>query len=307
MTSSDPQTRQPVFRFAPSPNGYLHLGHGLSAVIGYRMAEAFGGQFLVRIEDIDAGRCREEFVASIFEDLAWLGLEWEEPVRRQSEHFADYADAIDRLAAMGLVYACFASRSDIAEALAGGMADCDPEGGTLYPGIWRGADAETVAVRMAAGAPYALRLDMAAAIARAAAHSEGGGLSFREFRMPADGWRNGNFETAEFRKVEARPERWGDLVIRRKDTPTSYSLSVVVDDAIQGVTHVCRGADLFAATDAQRLLQVLLGLPEPFYHHHHLLLDRHGRKLSKTEASTSLRSLRADGWTAADVIARVGL
>lgn len=307
MTSTDPEARQPVFRFAPSPNGFLHLGHGLSAVIGYRMAAAFGGRFLLRIEDIDTGRCREEFIAAIFEDLAWLGLDWEAPVRRQSEHFADYAQALSRLEAMGLVYPCFASRSEIAEAAARVDGVCDPEGAPLYPGIWRGADAGLVAEKLAAGEPHALRLDMAAAISRAAAMLQKGPLTFRELEAPREGWQAGNGRLAGGRIVAARPERWGDLVVKRKDTPTSYNLSVVVDDAIQGVTHVCRGGDLFAATDVQRLLHVLLGLPEPVYHHHHLLLDRRGRKLSKSEASTSLRSLRAAGWTAGDVIARVGL
>ncbi len=307
MTPSNPEPCRPVFRFAPSPNGYLHLGHGLSAIIGWRMAKAYGGRFLLRIEDIDTGRCRQEYITAIFEDLEWLGLEWEQPVRRQSQHFDDYAEAIGRLEAMGLVYPCFASRSEITEAAAGEAAGCDPEGVPLYPGIWRAADADVVEVKLSAGDPHALRLDMTSAIQRVAATSGGKELTFRELNAPEGGWKLGNGVEALMRVVEARPERWGDLVVKRKDTPTSYNLSVVVDDALQGITHVCRGGDLFAATDVQRLLQVLLGLPEPEYHHHHLLLDMRGRKLSKSEASTSLRSLRADGWTAADVIARAGL
>ena len=275
----------PVFRFAPSPNGYLHLGHALSALLNADMARAAGGRLLLRIEDIDASRCRPEYEAAIDEDLHWLGLAWEEPVRRQSEHFADYRAALERLGAMGLVYPSFESRAKIA-ALAAGR---DPDGVPLYPGTAKAMSAAERAQRMASGAPYALRLDMAAASAR----------------VPQLTWdETGAGNTGN---NIADPAAWGDVVLARKDTPTSYHLAVVVDDAAQGVTDVVRGRDLFHATSVHRLLQALLGLPEPRYHHHRLLLDADGRKLSKSTRATGLRELRAQGLTPTDIRRLAGL
>ena len=284
----------PVFRFAPSPNGELHLGHALSALVGYERARACGGRFLVRIEDIDPGRSRKRFVAGILEDLAWLGLTWEEPVVFQSQRLPAYAAAAERLRAMGLLYPCFATRAEIEAAAAGGPTD--PDGAPLYPGLYKGRDAEEVARRTAAGERCALRLDMGRAIAAAAAKLEGAGLTFTEL---------GGDDTPQ--TIQARPERWGDAVVVRKDVATSYHLAVVVDDAWQGVTHVTRGHDLLAATDLHRLLQVLLGLPAPLYHHHRLITDAAGRKLAKSARDTSLKSLRESGATPTDIRRMVGL
>ena len=285
---------QPVFRFAPSPNGELHLGHALSAIIGYERARACGGRFLVRIEDIDVSRSRERFVAGIFEDLAWLGLTWEQPVVFQSQRMAAYAEAAGRLGARGLLYPCFATRAEIEAAAVGGR--LDPDGAPLYPGLYKGRDAAEISRRTASGEPHALRLDMDAAIAVAAAKLQGAPLTFSELGE------NGTPQT-----ITVRPARWGDAVIARKDTPTSYHLAVVVDDAWQGVTHVTRGRDLFPATDLHRLLQVLLDLPAPLYHHHRLIADAAGRKLAKSARDTSLKSLRQSGATPADVRRLVGL
>ena len=279
----------PVFRFAPSPNGYLHLGHALSALLNADRARAAGGRLLLRIEDIDTSRCRPEFEAAIYEDLAWLGLTWEQPVRRQSEHFDAYRDALARLEAMGLIYPSFESRADIAALVAAREQQAlwprDPDGAPIYPGDARLLTSSERARLIASGAPHALRLDMAAAAKRA------GPLAWSE---------NGSEQTAD-------PALWGDVILARKDTPASYHLAVVVDDAAQGVTDVVRGQDLFQATAVHRLLQNLLGLPEPRYHHHRLILDADGRKLSKSTRATALRELRAQGLTAADIRQAVGL
>jgi glutamyl-Q tRNA(Asp) synthetase len=283
--------RRPAFRFAPSPNGELHLGHALSALVGYERAMAAGGRFLLRIEDIDIGRSRPEFVAGIFEDLRWLGLEWEEPLVFQSARMPAYRAAAERLEAMGLLYPCFATRSEIAAAARGVT---DPEGAPLYPGLWKDRSDRDVADALASGQPCAWRIDMVAARRAAAALLGGRPLTFAE--LGADG---------AHQVVEARPERWGDAVIVRKDVPTSYHLAVVVDDAWQGVTHVTRGRDLYAATDVHRLLQVLLDLPEPVYHHHRLIVDGEGRKLAKSARDTSLRSLRERGVSAGEIRASV--
>lgn len=284
----------PVFRFAPSPNGYLHLGHALSALLNFDLARKAGGRFLLRMEDIDATRCRPEYEAAIYEDLAWLGLAWEMPVRRQSEHFDAYRDALDRLTRMGLIYPGFESRGEIARLLAerGDDTPRDPDGAPLYPGHARSLSAEERSRRMAAGELYALRIDMAAALEKT------GLLFWRETGECPDG------ETGE---VPARPQVWGDVVLGRKDIPTSYHLAVVIDDARQGVTHVVRGQDLFRATGVHRLLQHLLGLPEPVYHHHRLILDADGRKLSKSTQATGLRELRARGVKPAEIRRMVGL
>lgn len=291
---------RPVLRFAPSPNGRLHLGHALSALLNARMARALGGRLLIRIEDIDAARCTPELEAGVLEDLAWLGLDWERPVRRQSEHFSDYRAALDRLAAMGLLRKTFLTRREIARAVArleeerGAPWPCDPDGAPLYPGDEAVLSPEEIAAREAQGAPFALRLDMRAALGRCKAP-----LSWQE--LQDDEARGAPSRLA------ADPARWGDVVLARKDTPTSYHLSVVVDDARQGVTHVVRGKDLFEATAVHRLLQVLLGLPEPLYRHHRLILDADGRKLSKSQGDTALAELRARGATPDDIRRRIGL
>ncbi|HEX7882019.1 MAG TPA: tRNA glutamyl-Q(34) synthetase GluQRS [Afipia sp.] len=286
----------PVFRFAPSPNGFLHLGHARSALLNFDLARRSGGRMLLRIEDIDATRCRPEYEDAIYEDLAWLGIGWEQPVRRQSEHLALYRDAVDRLAHDGLIYPAFESRAEIARMVddkeRSGAWPRDPDGAPVYRGTGRRVTEAERAQRIRAGAPYALRLDMIAAIARA------GSLSWTERGMGPDG------ETGQ---VPARPEQWGDVILARKDTPTSYHLSVVIDDALQGVTHVVRGQDLFRATGVHRLLQELLGLPQPVYSHHALVLDEAGQKLSKSTQSTALRELRAGGTTPAEIRRLVGI
>lgn len=287
---------RPVFRFAPSPNGHLHLGHAYSALFGQEMARRAAGRYLLRIEDTDLERSRPEFEAAIYEDLAWLGVEWEIPVRRQSEHLPDYAGALRQLQALDVVYPSFASRKEIAAAIeaAGGTAPRDPDGAYLYPGICRDMAPGIAALRIAAGEPYALRLNMNKAVALT--HRKlGGPLHFRSF-------------DADFRETdrETAPECWGDVILARKDTPAAYHIAVVVDDALQGVTHVTRGMDLFAATDIHRLLQTLLDLPEPLYCHHRLILDPNGRKLSKSYRDKSLRSLRADGATPETIKDMVG-
>jgi glutamyl-Q tRNA(Asp) synthetase len=286
----------PVFRFAPSPNGLLHLGHAYSALLNFDRARATGGRMLLRIEDIDATRCRPEFETAIDEDLAWLGIAWETPVRRQSEHLADYRGALEKLAALGLVYPAFESRAEIAKLVAGREADGpwprDPDGAPLYPGAARSLPASERSRLIDSGAPYALRLDMVAACRRVS------GPTWNEL---------GEGLGSEHGLVAARPEAWGDVILARKETPTSYHLSVVVDDALQGVSEVVRGQDLFHATSVHRLLQVLLGLPEPSYRHHALICDEAGRKLSKSTGSTGLRELRMAGVTRAGIRELVGL
>jgi glutamyl-Q tRNA(Asp) synthetase len=287
-----------VFRFAPSPNGYLHLGHAYSAVLNARMAREAAGRFLLRIEDIDATRCRPEYEAAIFEDLHWLGLSWEEPVRRQSEHLTAYAEALARLAARGLIYPSFESRAEIAALVDARESDGpwprDPDGAPLYPGTAKVMAPQERDRRMAGGAPYALRLDMAVALAAVDA-------------APLAWTETGAGPGGETGVIPADPAQWGDVVLARKEIPTSYHLSVVVDDALQGITHVVRGQDLFAATALHRLLQILLVLPEPIYHHHRLILDGDGRKLSKSTRATGLRELRAGGASPAAIRSMIGL
>jgi len=286
----------PVFRFAPSPNGYLHLGHALSALLNADMARAKGGRLLLRIEDIDAVRCRPEYETAIHEDLAWLGVEGEKPVWRQSEHSDDYSAALIQLESMGLIYPSFESRAEIARLVAGHEADGpwlrDPDGAPLYPGDAKNMRSTERKRRMDAGEPYALRLDMHAALARA------GSLSWVE---------TGAGPAGDTGVVAAEPAAWGDLVLARKETPTSYHLAVVLDDAAQRITDIVRGCDLFYATAVHRLLQTLLGLPQPCYHHHRLVLDTEGKKLSKSTQATGLRELRAGGATPADIRQLVGL
>lgn len=296
MTAQLAPVTPPVFRFAPSPNGHLHLGHAFSALLNAQMAQAQGGRFLLRIEDIDIARCRPEFDAAIVEDLAWLGLTWETPVMRQSARFGVYAEAIEGLKGRGLVYPCFCSRKNIAaEAVAREAADGrqwprDPEGSPLYPGTCRAMAPDEAERRIAAGEPHAWRLHMNAALQQV-------GPAFTFVRFEADG--------AE-ETVVAAPGRWGDVVLARKDVPTSYHLAVVVDDAAQSVSHVVRGIDLAAATDVHRLLQALLVLPVPRYHHHRLVNDAAGLKLSKSAGSRALRDLRAAGVGAEEIRRSLG-
>jgi glutamyl-Q tRNA(Asp) synthetase len=271
-----------VTRFAPSPTGHLHLGHAYSALLARDAARKARGRFLLRIEDIDLGRCRPEFEQAIYDDLAWLGLRWEEPVRRQSEHFADYGAALDRLRADGLIYPCFCTRRDIQSEIA--QAGAAPHGadegtaagpdGPVYPGICRKLSDDARARRVEAGEPHALRLDMARAVAAA------GQLSWHDRTRG---------------EIACDPAPFGDVVLARKDTPTSYHLAVTLDDHLQGVTLITRGADLFAATHIHRLLQALLGLETPDYAHHPLLHDATGRRFAKRDRALTLRELRAAG------------
>jgi len=285
-----------VFRFAPSPNGYLHLGHAYSALLNDEMARQSNGRLLLRIEDIDGARCRPEYEAALDEDLRWLGIAWQQDVRRQSEHFDDYQAALGKLEAMGLVYPSFESRSEIAALVAErdrhGHWPRDPDGVPLYPGRARKMPKAERDRRRREGEPFALRLAMDAAVARA------GVLTWTETGMGPQ---------RQSGIVAAPPQMWGDVVLARKEAPTSYHLAVAVDDAFQGVTDVVRGQDLFWSTSIHRLLQALLGLPEPTFHHHKLILDVGGRKLSKSTQATSLRELRATGQTPADVRRMVGL
>lgn len=285
----------PGFRFAPSPNGYLHLGHALSALLNADMAKSAGGRLLLRMEDIDETRCRPEYETAIYEDLAWLGLEWEQPVRRQSEHYNDYRLALTKLEAMGLIYPSFESRAEIARLVAERETKSawprDPDGAPLYPANARNLSTAERMRRMAAE-PYSLRLNMAEALRRA------GSLDWSESGAGPSGQKG---------TIVADPAAWGDVVLARKETPTSYHLAVVVDDAAQGITDVVRGYDLFHATSIHRLLQTLLGLPAPRYHHHRLVLSSDGKKLSKSTQATGLHDLRGRGLEPADIRRLVGL
>jgi glutamyl-Q tRNA(Asp) synthetase len=284
----------PVFRFAPSPNGYLHVGHALSALLNFDLARRCDGRLLLRIEDIDATRCRPEYEAAIYEDLAWLGISWETPVRRQSEHLSVYRDAVERFARQRLVYRSFESRADIARLVTQREIKTtwprDPDGAPLFPGAPLAEPEEVRLIK--AGAPYAWRLNMAKA------YEQTGPLRWIEM---------GNAPGFEQGVVNARPDAWGDAILARKETPTSYHLSVVIDDALQGITEVIRGVDLYHATSVHRLLQVLLDLPQPHYCHHTLILDASGEKLSKSTRATTLRDLRADGVTPAEIRRRLRL
>jgi glutamyl-Q tRNA(Asp) synthetase len=280
-------TVQPVYRFAPSPNGYLHLGHAYSALLNFERAQKTDGRFLLRIEDIDPSRSRPEFEQAIYEDLAWLGITWEEPVLRQSEHLTFYAEAIGTLHQRGLLYPCFCTRS---ERMKSGLALTDPDGAPLYSGQCRHLDPSLRAEKLNANLPHVKRIDMEHAL-----RDLSSALTFEEFGLDMNA-----------RKIAAQPERWGDAVLARRDVPTSYHVSVVLDDARQGVTDVIRGADLLASTALHRLLQALFDLPTPRYHHHDLILDPDGDKLAKSKGSKALRDLRADGVTPAAIRARLG-
>lgn len=289
MTSSFPRA---VVRFAPSPNGYLHLGHAYSALTNGLLAQEIGARVLVRLENIDTTRCRPEYERAVLEDLFWLGLRWERPVWRQSEHFGDYAEALGRLERRGLVYPCFCSRGDIMAAVASRPDwPCDPDGTPLYPGTCKHLSAEARARHFANGERASYRLDMDRALA-----ALDGPLTWNEYR--------GGTSRMEHR---ATPAVWGDAVLSRKDIATSYHIAVVVDDAGQGVTDVVRGEDLFMATHLHRLLQHLLHLPAPNYHHHKLLRDSAGQKLAKSLRAKPLRTFRQEGETLDAVLARIGL
>jgi glutamyl-Q tRNA(Asp) synthetase len=285
-----------ILRFAPSPNGYLHLGHAYSALLNYDRAREFGGRLLLRIEDIDQTRCRPDYEEAIYEDLRWLGVSWQEPARRQSEHLPDYAAALAKLDAQGLLYPSFESRSELSAMVAApdrqGGWPRDPDGVPIYPGRARKLSTAERERRRDAGEPFALRLVMDRAVARA------GVVTWNE---------TGAGPRGQTGLVTAAPQLWGDVVLARKEASTSYHLAVVIDDALQGVTDVVRGQDLFPATAIHRLLQTLLGLPEPTYHHHKLILDAEGQKLSKSTQATGLRELRARGLGPHDIRRMVGL
>ncbi|MBZ9996728.1 tRNA glutamyl-Q(34) synthetase GluQRS [Mesorhizobium sp. BH1-1-4] len=287
-----------TFRFAPSPNGQLHLGHAYSALLNQKLAKASGGRLLLRIEDIDITRCTPEFEAGMLAYLKWLGLAWEEPVRRQSEHFAEYGTVLERLIREELVYPAFMSRGEIRAFIAetqtrGRDWPRDPDGVPLYPPADKALPTKERKRRIAGNAPFAWRLDVGAAMARA-----GKDLTWTEFTDET---------LSATRSMEARPQDWGDVIVARRDIPTSYHLAVVMDDALQGVSHVVRGQDLFSATGVQRLLQDILGLPRPAYFHHRLILGPDGRKLSKSLGDTGLAALRDAGASPDDVERMVGL
>ena len=288
-------------RFAPSPTGELHLGHGFSALVGWRAARAAGGRFLLRIEDLDQGRSRPEFVAAIYRDLAWLGIEWEQPVLFQSARQPAYRTALNRLTGFGLTYACTCTRRDIAEAVAapqeGALSPGPPGGpdGQVYPGTCRGRAHRP-------GEAAAIRLDMRRAIAALGGPAAVTALHFRELDAGLSG------ETGDIRlDPEALVMGTGDVVLARRDGAPAYHLAVVVDDAWQGISHVTRGRDLFPATAIHRLLQALLGLATPVYRHHRLIRDAAGKRLAKRDHAHSLEQLRADGAQPTDVLHRLGL
>jgi glutamyl-Q tRNA(Asp) synthetase len=278
-----------VTRFAPSPTGYLHLGHVRSALEGWRAARSTGGRFLLRLEDIDQTRCRDEYTAAILDDLVWLGLSWDGPVRKQSEHFDDYRDALDRLEAMGTLYPCFCTRREIQAEIARAAGAPHMQSELPYPGTCRGLDSRQRVQKQRSGIDYALRLDLARALALTGpldwVEEEGEG----PHRKPAD------------------PTSLGDVVLARKDVPTSYHVAVTVDDAIQGVTLVTRGADLARATHVHRVLQALLDLPTPRYRHHALVTDAAGRRLSKRDRALTIRSMRESGISPTEIITRAEL
>jgi glutamyl-Q tRNA(Asp) synthetase len=283
---SDDTSRAIVTRFAPSPTGYMHLGHAYSALKGYREARAAGGRFLLRIEDIDQDRAREEFETAIYEDLAWLGIEWDGAVRRQSEHYDDHASALDELGRLDLLYPCFCTRKAIRAEI--DQAPAAPHGpdGLVYPGTCRTIARDEQNRRMRAGQAFALRLDMARAVERA------GPLGWTDRKRGL---------------IEASPGAAGDVVLARKDVSTSYHLAVTLDDHLQGVSLVTRGEDLFEATHVHRLLQALLGLDTPDYHHHGLITDEAGRRLAKRNRAVTLRTLRKAGKTPEQILAMIGM
>jgi glutamyl-Q tRNA(Asp) synthetase len=279
-------------RFAPSPTGHLHLGHAYSALIAWTAAAEAGGQVILRIEDIDRTRCRPEFEAAIYDDLAWLGLKWPTPVRRQSDHFPDYAAALDRLRTLGVVYRCFLTRSEIAEASL--SAPHGPDG-PVYRGPVDEMSDDEVAARIARGDPYAWRLSL-----RYSQDLLGEEFARMVFHETGEG------PNGEHGEVRAQPDLLGDVILARKDTPASYHLAVVHDDALQKINHVSRGQDLFASTHIHVLIQKLLGLPTPVYRHHRLLTGPDGKRYAKRDRSLTLAALRSSGATPAEIRRRIG-
>nr|WP_294544933.1 tRNA glutamyl-Q(34) synthetase GluQRS [uncultured Rhodopila sp.] len=270
-------------RFAPSPTGHLHLGHAFSAFNGWKRARDSDGRFLLRLEDIDPTRCRPEFAEGIQEDLAWLGLDWDNPVRVQSRHLAEYQTVLDRLAREGLLYPCFCTRSDVIRELsASAAAPHAPDGAPLYPGTCRRLSPGERADRLAAGERFALRLDMRAALRPRLFYEE-----------EAEG------------RIVCHPEAFGDVVLARKDAPASYHLCVTHDDASQGITLVTRGDDLRPSTDLHRLLQALMGWPVPAYAHHRLIVDADGKRLAKRDRAMTLRDMRERGVSPQEIIDRL--
>ena len=287
-----------VFRFAPSPNGLLHLGHAYSALVNLRMARACGAAMLLRIEDIDTVRCTPANEKRMLEDLEWIGFEWDGEPLRQSARFEAYREVLDDLFDEGLVYPAMLSRRQIAEEVEaitakGATWRSDPDGAPIYPGSERSLSMRERAALVEQGSDFALRLDMGEALSRLTAP-----LFWNETGAGPDG---------ETGTVPADPGRWGDVVLGRKEIPASYHLSCVLDDAAQGITQIVRGRDLFHATSVHRLLQEILHLPVPTYHHHDLILDGTGRKLSKSKGDTALRHLREAGMTPADIHRMIGL
>lgn len=290
-----PPRQKPVFRFAPSPNGPLHLGHALSAILNHDMARDAGGRFLLRIEDIDTARCTPEFEAAIEADLAWLGVVWGRPVRRQSDHFPEYRTVLSGLIDRGLVYPAFMTRGEVRQVVAefessGSPWPRDPDGAPHYPDGDRDRSDGERQMLMEGGVRHAWRLDMSKALSAVT--------------EPLFWQESGDGEAGE---IAADPAAWGDVVLSRSDAPSSYHLSVVLDDALQGITHVVRGLDLFHATSIHRLLQALLDLPQPVYHHHRLILGPDGRKLSKSRGDVGIGELRRTGLSSADVRRLIGL
>ena len=276
----------PVFRFAPSPNGLLHLGHAYSALLNQQFCAKLGGRYLLRLEDIDLTRCTPQLEAQMLDDLQWLGIAWEQPVRRQSEHFSDYEEALEKLHGMGLIYPSFMTRGEIKKAVAdveaaGADWPRDPDGSPHYPGLEREWSTDQCEAMRRTNSKHAWRLNMKAAL--------------ELVDEPLDWTEIYPNEHDQRKQIVASPQAWGDVILARSDTPTSYHLAVTVDDALQGVTHVVRGRDLYQATSVHRLLQVLLDLPEPLYHHHDLVIDDAGRKLSKSDGDVSLKALRENG------------
>ncbi len=278
-------SKEKIFRFAPSPNGYLHLGHAYSALFTHYWAQKMSAKFLLRIEDIDIGRSRAKFISAIKKDLSWLGIKWSEPVLLQSARFTAYKKATNRLSDKGVLYPCFCTRAVIAK----NAKDKDPDGAPLYAKTCKNLNTSIIKEKMANNQPFQLRLDMDKAIEIA------GELNIKTAQPNP---------LAKTKFLKASPSRWGDVVIVRKDIPTSYHLSVVIDDDAQKITHVTRGEDLKAATDVHIILQSLLELETPIYTHHRLIKDETNMKLAKSKHSTPLRDLRASGISAKEIIAQ---